>query len=202
MKNVSKTVLFASLLLYLGFGTASANGSPTDDMIRFGSCRPEHLDGLSCVRYTVHRGDTLSKIAHRYSNNSNYRPITARELLAIPGNGYLKNRQIPEGLKGYSGPGWNRTAADWIFEGDTVVLPFVWVKDIADRSFKKKALHVANEQKEKLALAQTELKQANDRADLFNILGAIFFLGIVLAFFVAFWRTPTPAPEPNDEKTE
>jgi len=119
------------LLLGTGFlERGEAHDTLEGKKIRFAPDCSLSGESSPCVIYTVTKDDRaagLSGIAARYSTKE-WR-LTVKMLLAMRGNEYLRSRPVPARLAGYYGPPWNRKSYDWIFPGDKIVLPLVFVED-------------------------------------------------------------------------
>jgi len=110
----------------------------------------EDSNKARCYEYTVTKADGkkgLSGIAKKFSTKE--RVLTVDDLLKISANRYIDEREIPENLKGYSGPPWNKTSRDWIFPGDKIILPFV-LESEAERVENEKALTFFRKENENL----------------------------------------------------
>ena len=130
---------------------------------------------VECIQKIVKSGDTLSRIATRYSTVE--RKLTVDRLLEL--NPYIKNCTIPENLRGYSAPPWNKTCADWIFVGQKVALPFAYADEV------KHASELAN-LKAELAAEKEISKKFKGQRDItlmalaFIFAAAIFVIAVVL----------------------
>lgn len=99
------------------------------EIIPVSTCPDAGYPEVECVKYRVKGGSgvTLSYLAKRYSQKE-FKPISVDLLLAL--NPHIAKREIPEVFKGYSAPPWNRTSADWLFDGDEITLPFVFKDEV------------------------------------------------------------------------
>lgn len=180
MKKVVLTLsVFLSLFLLPRFVFAHNTVSAEREILPVATCPQSEYEGVECVRYVVAKGDTLFRIAQRYSTVE--RSLTVKFLLEL--NPDLKNRPIPENLQGYSGSPWNRTSYDWIFPGDRVTLPLVFKDDVM-RVGLSDLVEVERQQVVKVLEKNTIIEgQRNFLALLLVLVG-----GMAVIFFILFWR--------------
>lgn len=127
-----------------------------EKIVLVAECPPQakNVKGLECVKYTVIKGDNLSKIARLYSTSD--RKLTWQNLIAMDANKYVLLRgPIEKGDLRIPRPGMKPilSGANLLFPGDEITLPFVLKKDVENKERNdslEKVLFKAGEKIEKI----------------------------------------------------
>lgn len=145
------------------------------ELLPVASCTDTGYSGVECVKYGVRGGSgvTLSRLAKRYSSKEF--KLSVDLLLAF--NPHIAKREVPEPLRGYSAPPWNRTSADWLFDGDEITLPFVFEDDV----------EMAESKKTVGALVGGLVKENDKLRDQRNVFGIALLVFVILAVVLFMW---------------